>query len=372
LCLASAWASPTLGQARTLLAAPATFYIGPAGQDVPTCGSQQQPCATRGYVWFLLTSQYDLGCQFVTIVLMDGTYTEGTRGGRGTAQSGNPPGNCYFHQIKYVAQNPGAAILKPTTGYTFLAQLGASFEVDDMVLDGSVSGADLIVLNTGGTLLLKGNTFRCSPNMRDIQPGVGSFVIITGETIDKTGCPPSMAHIAGDRGNVVFYNGTPTTKILGNPTYTGAFLINDGGTMAVCGLNFTSTFNGPPFLVYNSGVIYTCAGGPFGANQHPGFLPGSMAYVSARFNEGATSMDVSPADAAALANLFQGNVGLLIVGPCLQGGTVVPSMDSIAGTTVQITAPTTCASNGAVLLAGGFVHSGGQYFGSQPFMAPPR
>src|SRR5262249_881430 len=124
---------------------------------------------------------------------------------------------------------------------------------------------------------------------------------------------------------------------------------------------------------YDGGTIFTCTGGPFGANQHPGYLPGTTAYVSATFSAGSTTLTVSPSDATALVNLFQGQLGLLIVGACLQGGTVIPSVDSIAGTSVRITQPTTCgAQSGAVLMAGGYVYSGGQYLGSQSFMAPPR
>ena len=360
-------------QTRLLLTAPATIFISPTGQDTPSCGSANSPCATRGYVWSLLNTQFDMACQFVTIVLMNGLYTEGTRGSPGTAQSGNPPGNCYFHQIKYVAQNPGGVLLQPSSGNAFLGQLGASFEIDGLIMDGSMNGNnDLVVANSGATVLLSGNTFRCAPNARDIQPGSGSTIIITGETVDKTGCPPSIAHIQGDRGHIVLYNNNPTIVIAGNPTFTNAFLVNDGGLEAVCGVNFSASFNGPPFIVYDSGTIVTCAAGPQGTTQHPGFLPGTTHFFGASFATGSTTLSLGTSDAATLAGMMGNNVGLLVVGPCLQGGTVIPSSSSI-GTTVQITTPTVCgAPNGVVLLAGGFVHSGGQYFGTQSFMGPPR
>ena len=146
---------------RILLAVPTTFFVSTAGTDTAGCGlsSGASACRTRGYLFNILASKYDLGGQTVTISIAAGTYTDSLQAqsnllvGQNSGNSLIFTGDCTSGHRSDVVIQPAAA-----AGYAYSADSGISYRIQCQVVDQTnqrsvfPSGADIIVSAHGSKI----------------------------------------------------------------------------------------------------------------------------------------------------------------------------------------------------------------------------
>ena len=141
---------------RTKLLVPTTFYVTTTGDNVTGDGSAASPWATCGGAYRALQASYDLGGQIVTVMVADGTYTEGCdASGAIVGQSGSTG-------LRFIGNlsDPSACIIRPTNGYSFGAAFGARFAVSGFKSDHYGGGnsntglgpGDMISVGQGGEI----------------------------------------------------------------------------------------------------------------------------------------------------------------------------------------------------------------------------
>lgn len=274
--------SPTAA-GRIKLTGALQMYVATTGTDNASCGlAAITPCRTPIYAYNLLSANYDLGGQSVTINIAAGTYTNSNQVYGPMLVGQASPGSLIFSGD---CSTPFSTIIRPSIGlgYAYSAAYGASFRIRCQYLDQIQQrglyplGADTIVAGQGSAILL-GNPslfgsgadikFGCNFSAFNlVTVNFRGYVQVDNDiSIDVTGCSVSgtltttmgsadLTSVTGLANNVV-----PTMGIAGAGIPVDAYVL--GADTGAATITITCVYTTPCVASASAtGVSYTASGG---------------------------------------------------------------------------------------------------------------
>ncbi len=253
-------------EGRIKLTEATTIYVATTGSDANDGLTSGTPKATIQAAWNMLSSQYDLGGQTVTIQLADGTYSAGL------IADGVLVGQASPVTIQGNTTTPANAVVSVASGTAIIAQNRATVAVTGLSLTtASGTAACITAYNYGSVNVLAAMRFGAAggAHMITFTDGIitlsGNYEIYGG----------AFSHIYCYAQGSIRTGGTITITVTDTPAFSVAFARAISlGTMSVNALTFSGGATGKRYDATLNAVINTVGGG---ANYFPGDADGTTA-----------------------------------------------------------------------------------------------
>lgn len=272
---------------RTLLTAPTTFYVSPAGNDITGEGTASNPWATPGGAYDNLQRNFDMGGiagHQVSVAPHNAYTTELTASGPLVGQNdvlvfiGSPA-------------NPVATVIRPVkvngaSKFVVNASHGAMIYLDGFCLDESFGGLDIVEAAQGGTVVAFGRNIifsNAAPGFNVVTASHNATITfasgftVYARSIDGADGAQSllftslggMIAITNDGGQISA-GGIAEIVFIGNPKFQIA-MYADGGNIDIEGVHYTDNFIGKSYQARAGGVINA-----YNSQSIPGTIAGTL------------------------------------------------------------------------------------------------
>lgn len=245
---------------RIILTAPLTLYVSPTGSDAADGLSIDAPLATIQAAYDRLAQRYDLAGHTATILLAQGTYTEGViasrpipGGGQGRVILGGVPG-------QPATINAGGGICVACTA------AGCNITVQHVLLQGSYG----VTASNGGYLVVGQGVAFGAVSLAHIAAGFNGIIELAASYAVQGG---GTWHITAEHGMVNVGAGPITVTMTGTPAFTKTVEANNCSYVRLgAAVTWVGGATGQRYLANTNGIIRTNGSG---ANYIPGNVAGS-------------------------------------------------------------------------------------------------
>jgi hypothetical protein len=215
--------------ARTILTAPTTFYVSPAGLDIVSGLDPSHPAATANYIIKLLRSAYDLNGQPVTIQFANGVYNQDIIVSGPLLGQGDPS-----HLIIQGNVSSPANVTINGTNHCFEINFGGMATIQGFTLQATGANGDGVLAWSGGIAQVNGIIWGACPGYQCASSSGATMIYYGQHTITGN----SQAHIAATENSILYVanlgveaTALPTSVALtGTPTFSAAFAQSHAGS----------------------------------------------------------------------------------------------------------------------------------------------